>query len=103
MMMDLAREDRAVTGLVDAAELLHDRGRQSDLVAGDRASAARLLDLLKGTLYHISLIEAPRVKLCGQYLGRPPAAEQFDDAFGLLPRIESRHSASLYDWRNSLP
>src|ERR1700730_3272326 len=90
-MMDFAREDRTIAGLVHPAELLHHRCRQADLVAGDRAPARCLLDLLIGAPDRISLIEARWVDFRGQYFGRPAAAEQFNDALALLPRIEFRH------------
>src|SRR5206468_4007816 len=91
-VVHLARKDRAVAGLRDPAQPLHDRRRQADLVACDGTSAGRLLDLLKAAADRISLLDARRIDLRRQDLGRPAAAEQFDDMFRLLPRIESGHS-----------
>jgi hypothetical protein len=87
-MMNLTREDRAVTGLVDPAELLHDRRCEPDLVAGDGAPPLGFLDLLKSAPNGVSLVEIQRIKLCWQYFDMLAAAEQFDNAPGLFSDIK---------------
>src|ERR1700756_4777853 len=91
-VMHLARKDRTVARLRDPAELLHDRRCQADLIAGDRTSPNRLLDLLEAAPDRVSLLEARRIDFRRQDVGRPAAAEQFDDTFSLLPRVEKGHS-----------
>src|SRR5262249_20211495 len=94
-MVNLTREDRTITGFVHAAEFLHHRRRQPDLVAGDGAAPLRRLDLLKPAPDRVSLVEVDRIQFGGQYLDRPAAAEQFHDSFGLLPYVEIGHSKPL--------
>ena len=86
--MHLARKDRAVARLVDAAQLLHDRRRQPDLVAGDGAAAARVLDRLEFGADPVGLVEIGGHQLGRQNVDLPPLAEERGDALGLLPGIE---------------
>jgi hypothetical protein len=87
-VMHLAGEDRAETRLVDTAQLLHDRRRQTDLVAGDGTAPARHFDLLENGADRIGVVEVARHQLGRQDVGLPPLAEQRGDALCLLLNIE---------------
>src|SRR3954449_10022756 len=97
--MNLARENRPVARLPDPAELLHDRRRKPDLVAGDGTPPLGFLDLLKSPPNGVSLVEVLRIKLCRQYFDMVSAAEQFHDAPGLFPHVKFGH---LYSPRSFL-
>jgi hypothetical protein len=90
-VINLARKDRAVAGLADPAELLHDRRRKPDLVAGDGAPPLGFLDLLKSPPNSVSVVEILRIKLCRQYFDMLAAAEQFDYPLGLFPHVKFGH------------
>jgi hypothetical protein len=92
--MHLAREDRAVARLVDAAQLLHDRGGDRDLVAGDRAAPAALLERLKFAADGIGVGEIGGVEIGRQHVGLPALAEQPDNALRLLAAVEIGHCPS---------
>src|SRR5439155_25018930 len=62
-VMHFTREDSAVAWLVDAAQRLHDRRRQADLVAGNGAAPARHLDLLENGAHRVSFVEIGRHQL----------------------------------------
>ena len=64
--MHLAGEDRAEARLVDAAQLLHDRRRQSDFVADNGAAAARDRDVLECLPDCVGLVEIARQEVGGQ-------------------------------------
>src|SRR5207237_3521882 len=87
-VMDLAGEDRAVAGLVNPAQLLHDRRRQADLVAGDGAAPARDLDLLENGADRIGFVETRRHQLGRQDVGLPPLTEPRGDALRLFAKIQ---------------
>src|SRR5260370_22390153 len=87
--MHLASENRAVARLVDAAQFLHDRRRQADLEAGDRAAAARDTDRLEFLPDRIGLIEIGRRELRRQDVDLLPLAEQRGDALGFLVDVQS--------------
>ncbi len=90
-MMNLACEDRTVAGFVDPAELLHNRCRKPDLVAGDDAPSLPLFDFLKYAPNGVSFVEVCRIKIRRQYLDGSAPAEQFDDALGLFPHVKFGH------------
>jgi hypothetical protein len=87
----LARENRAPAGFVDAAQLLHDRRRQRDLVAGDGAAPVRLLELLVGGADRVGLVEVGGVELGRQHLDAAAIVEEGEDALGLLVGRQIRH------------
>ncbi len=86
--MDLAGEDRAVAWLIDAAQLLHDRRREPDLVPSNLAAPARDLDFLEGLPDRIGLAEVRRHQLRRQDVDLSPLAEQRGNPFGFLMRVQ---------------
>ena len=96
--MDLARENRAVAGLADPTELLHDRRRKPDLVAGDSAPPVGFLDLLKSPPNGVSFVEVCRVKIGRQYFDRLATPKQFDYAPSFFPRVKCGHLYSPRDF-----
>src|SRR5207249_8154741 len=79
--------DRAVARLVDAAQLLHDRRGQPDLVARDLA-APRPLNCFERGADRVSLGQVHRHQLGRQNIDLSALAEQRGNALGLLPGIE---------------
>ena len=102
--MHLAREDRAVARLVDAAQFLHDRRRQPDLVAGDGAAAALHFDRLEFAADPIGLVEIGGHQLGGQdvdlHAARETAAKSPRPSLGMSTcsslRSKARSLMSTY-------
>src|ERR1700736_2333123 len=90
-VMDLLREDRAIAGLADPAEFLHDGCCKPDLVAGDGAPSSPLFDFPKCMPNGVSFVEVCRRKIGRQYFDRLAAAKQFNDAPGFFPHVKCGH------------